>query len=145
MPVYVEEVEFRGHAMVRSMHRNTIEVTRDAHLSQRGDCIIGVLADKGPSDLSSQVRDTLRTDGSLVSVAISVDGSDAIFRFSAAGSGALTLESREEMVIRKSAFVSPRTLAVHSDAAAKDVPRVLIERLRSPAARGTLRLEVRLP
>lgn len=143
MAEYSDEVEFRGHPLVRSLHRNTIEVTRDAHLTLRGDCIIGVKADKGLTDLSSQVRDALCTDGARVSIEIVVGERSFLVR--AFGSSALTMESHEEMVIRKSAFPSPRTLAVYADAAAKDIPREVVESLRSPESRGTLRLQVQTP
>ncbi|MDA4132959.1 MAG: DUF371 domain-containing protein, partial [Thaumarchaeota archaeon] len=33
---YTDEVEFHGHPMVRSLHRTTIEVTKDPHLTIRG-------------------------------------------------------------------------------------------------------------
>jgi len=143
MPLYAEEVEFRGHPLVRSLHRNTIEVTREPHLTLNGDCIIGVSADKGPADLSSQMREALMMDGSKVTIGIRVDALEFVVR--AAGSKGLTLKSHEEMVIRKSEFASDRTLAVYANAAAKDIPRRIVESLRNPASVATLRLEVLVP
>ena len=46
--------------------------------------------------------------------------------------------------MRKSEFVSPRTLAIRADAAAKDIPRGIVESLRSPDCRGLLRIEVQV-
>jgi uncharacterized protein len=129
-----------GHRMVRAVHPTTIELTRDKDLTERGDCIIGVRADKGCSGLSGQVRKALRTDGAAVKITIEVDGMSATF--SAAGDSRLTLIDPHEMVIRKSSFISDRTLVVGSDWAAKDVPRSLVERLKDPEARGTMVLEV---
>jgi len=139
---YIDEVEFFGHPMVRSRHRNTIEVTREPNLTPRGDCIIGVRADKGLTDLSSGVREAIRTEGSELVMTIEVL-SDT-FTVRAAGSGRLPLEDAHEMVIRKSDFISPRTLAIRADAAAKDIPRRMVESLRSPGTRGLLRIEVRV-
>lgn len=143
MPAYWDEVEFRGHPLVTSLHRNTIEVTREPSLTLKGDCIIGVSADKGLSDLTTEVREALMLEDARVTIAIRVEGKEFIVR--AEGSPRLTLVSHEEMVIRKSEFTSDRTLAVHADAAAKDIPREIVEMLRSPSSVGTLRLEVHVP
>ncbi len=137
---YTDEVEFYGHPMVRSLHRTTIEVTKDPHLSINGDCIIGVRADKGLSELSASVRDSISNDSSRVLITIEVP--QERFSVKATGASALTLESHEEMVIRKSTFISPRTLALNADAAAKDIPRTMVESLRKPETRGLLKIEV---
>jgi uncharacterized protein len=140
--VYRDEVEFYGHPMVRSRHRNTIEVTRDPDLTISGDCIIGVRADKGLSDLSGEVRDSIRADGSELFITIEVPPESFVVR--AAGSSLLSLEDSREMVLRKTEFISPRTLAIRADAAAKDIPRRIVESLRSPGCRGLLRIEVQV-
>jgi hypothetical protein len=139
---YRDEVEFYGHPMVRSTHRNTIEVTRDPNLTISGDCIIGVRADKGLSDLSGDVRDAIRLDGSELLITIEVPPESFVVR--AAGSSLLSLEDSHEMVLRKTEFDSPRTLAIRADAAAKDIPRRMVENLRSPECRGLLRIEVQV-
>jgi uncharacterized protein len=140
VPVHSDEVEFFGHPMVRSAHPTTIEVTRDSHLTINGDCIIGVRADKGLTDLSAGVREALRTEGSTVTFTVEVPNHS--FAFRAFGTSSLTLESEHEMVIRRSVYVCGRTLAVRADAAAKDIPRVLVQTLRSPETKGLLRIEV---
>ena len=141
MDAQKDEVEFFGHPLVRSRHPTTIEVTRDPNLTIRGDCIIGVRADKGLSDLSSGVRESIRTKGSRLSLTLEVLSERFLIR--AAGSSHLTLEDPHEMVVRKSDFISPRTLAIGADAAAKDVPRKIVESLRNPDCRGLLKIEVR--
>lgn len=142
MKAYKDEVEFYGHPMVRSRHRNTIEVTRDPNLTISGDCIIGVRADKGLSDLSKDVRDSIRADGSELFITIEVPPERFVVR--AAGSSLLSLEDSHEMVLRKTEFISPRTLAIRADAAAKDIPRRIVENLRSSDCRGLLRIEVQV-
>jgi uncharacterized protein len=137
---YKDEVEFYGHPMVRSLHPTTIEITKDAHLTIRGDCIIGVRADKGLSELSAGVRDSIMSEKSKVLITIEVPPNEFVVR--ATGGEALTLESPSEMVIRRSTWISPRTLALNADAAAKDLPRKLVESLRNPECKGLLRIEV---
>ena len=140
MASHKDEVEFQGHPMVRSLHPTTIEVTKDPHLTINGDCIIGVRADKGLSELSSGVREAIRLEGSTLLITIEVPPES--FLVKAKGGPELTLASPTEMVIRRSQFVSPRTLALGANYAAKDVPRTITGRLRNPECRGLLRIEV---
>ena len=56
-------VEFRGHPMVRSSHPTTVEVTTEDYLTENGECIIGVGADKGCAGLSGAVKERLRREG----------------------------------------------------------------------------------
>ncbi|MGA7043503.1 MAG: DUF371 domain-containing protein, partial [Nitrososphaeraceae archaeon] len=46
-----DEVIFYGHANIRSVHPRTIEITKDPNLTLRGDCIVGISANKSCSDL----------------------------------------------------------------------------------------------
>jgi hypothetical protein len=138
---YADEVEFFGHPMVRSAHRSTIEVTRDVHLTPRGDCIIGVRADKALADLTQDVKEAIRLDGS--EIVLTLDVPPEKFTFRARGSSGLVLHSNREMVIRKSDYLCERTLAIKADASAMEIPRAIVERLRDPECRGLLRIEVR--
>lgn len=135
-----ETVTFRGHPMVRSEHPTTIEVTTEEHLTENGDCIIGVASDKGCAQLSVSVRDGLRRTGSRVLVRIKVGS--VSFAVHARGDRRLQLTNPRDIVIRKSDFISERTLAVRADASARDIPREMISALRDPAAVGSLEIEV---
>ena len=44
------EIEFSGHENIRSNHQKTIEITKESHLTPRGDCIVGVNAKYSCSD-----------------------------------------------------------------------------------------------
>lgn len=134
-----EEVAFFGHAAVRATHRTTIEVTRDEHLTPNGDCIVGVRASKGVADLGGEMKRALRSDATRVRLTLVAPGGTHCFW--ARGSEALSFESGTEMVIRKSGFVCGRTLAVHSDCSAIELPRSLVASLKSPTAAGLLRIE----
>ena len=54
----------------------------------------------------------------------------------------LTLTHREYIVIRKSDFVSPRTLAVKCDKASDLLPREMVTLLQDPKTRGTFTIIV---
>jgi len=135
-----EVVEFRGHPMVRSSHPTTIEITTEDYLTENGDCIIGVRASKGCAGLSSALKERLSTGGSRVTLKIAAGALSFIVR--AQGDPRLTLTDPHEMVVRKSDYVSDRTLAVRADASSRDLPREIVRLLKNPATRGTLEIEV---
>jgi uncharacterized protein len=135
-----EIIGFRGHPMVRSLHPTTIEVTTETHLTEKGDCIIGVSATKGCLQLSEEVKEGLRRKDSLVTIRIAAG--DHVFVLSARGDPRLELSHPHDMVIRKSDFASDRTLAVRADAAARNIPREMVRVLRDPATSARLEIEV---
>jgi hypothetical protein len=135
-----ESVEFRGHPMVRSGHLTTIEITTDDHLTVNGDCIIGVGASKGCAQLDGRVKEGLRRRGSKVTIRILVGNYS--YTVNARGDPALALSHPHDMVVRKSDFISDRTLAVQADSAAKDIPREIVHLLRNPATVGRFEIEV---
>lgn len=135
-----ETVMFRGHSMVRALHPTTIEVTTEEELTPRGDCIIGVGANKGCEQLSEAMKAAIKTRGAKVSIRVLVGGMQFVVR--ARGDPGLELTNRYEMVIRKSPFLSDRTLAVHADSAARDIPRPMIRLLTYPKTTARLEIEV---
>jgi hypothetical protein len=138
----VEVIAFRGHPMVRSTHPTTIEITTEDYLTENGDCIIGVGAEKGCAGLDQEVKEGLRKMEAPVTIRISVG--DQTFQVSARGDPRLGLSHPHDMVIRKSDFISDRTLAVRADAAARDLPRSMVRLLKDPKTVGRLELEVGL-
>ena len=126
--------------MVLALHPTTIEITTESHLTKRGDCIVGVCAEKGCAGLGEAVRTALSRDDAKVLLRFVVEGET--FAVSARGDSRLTLTHPHDMVIRKSDFVSDRTLAVGASAAAKDIPRRVAKALASADAHGYLEIEV---
>ncbi|MFP3137352.1 MAG: DUF371 domain-containing protein [Nitrososphaeria archaeon] len=137
----VETVEFRGHPNVSAIHRTTLEVTTEAELTPRGHCIIGVSADKGAAGLSDAMKAHIRAGGRL-RFELRVGGHT--FEFEGWGSRHLELSDATSIVIRRSSFVSPRTVAIRSTAAAADVPRAIVSELRG-GARGLLIISAMAP
>jgi len=126
--------------MVSALHPTTIEVTTEGHLTEKGDCIVGVGAEKGCAQLGERVKAGIRSGGSVVLLRLVVDSESFIVR--ANGDPRLTLSHPHEIVVRKSDFISDRTIAVGADAAAKDIPRDMIAKLRNPSTVGYLEVEV---
>ena len=137
-----ETVSFRGHPNVRSLHPTTVEVTTDETLSVKGDCIIGVAADRGCLGLSKTTKVALRTPGARVVLSFEVGGT--AFAIQAEGHPDLLLSHPTDMVVRKSEFISDRTLAIRADASARDLPRNIVTELKDTTAVGRMVIEVRV-
>ncbi|MEM0364348.1 MAG: DUF371 domain-containing protein [Candidatus Nitrosocaldus sp.] len=137
--VHRATITFYGHRNVRALHRSTIEVTKDEHLTLRGDCIVGVKADKACKDLNALIGDRVRQDDREIRFTILVKGME--WRFTAKGCRMLTLEDDRSIVIRKSRYICPRTLAIMSSASAIDMPREMVRMLTDESTRGVLMIE----
>ncbi|MDA4126358.1 MAG: DUF371 domain-containing protein [Thaumarchaeota archaeon] len=138
--VLVESVTFRGHPLVRSLHPTTIEVTTEEFLTEKGDCIVGVGAAKGCAGLDERIKEILRRRESMVTLRLVVGALS--FAVTASGDPRLQLSHEHDMVIRRSDFISDRTLAIRADAAAKDIPRKMVNLLRNPKTVGRLEIKV---
>lgn len=133
------EIGFYGHPNVRSLHRTTIEITRERRLGVRGDCIIGVGADCGCAGVPEELKKALRDPDHTVRFSVLVGG--RAFELSGRGHADLTLAHQDDIVLRKSGFVCPRTIAVGCDRASDDIPRGMVRLLQDPGRRGVLRIE----
>ena len=137
---FSDVVEFRGHRMVRSTHPTTIEVTTEEYLTEDGNCIIGVGASKGCAGLEAAVKEAIRSRGSRVRVRIVVGALS--FEGRAFGDPRLSLSDPHELVVRRSDFVSDRTVATGADASSRDIPREMVLLLRDPGTKGRMEIEV---
>ena len=119
-----------GHENVQAVHPSTLMLTRERHLTKTGDCVIAVAADKAVADLSQEVKEKLKKPKAKLTITIEADGLTQ--QINASGSPKLVLTNKTDMVIRKSAYISDRTLAIHADKSSNDLPRELIEKLKNP-------------
>ena len=69
-----DEIVFYGHPNVLCTHQKTIEITKMSSLTLKGDCIIGVRANKACKDLSLSLREGLQKPNSFVDIEIQVNG-----------------------------------------------------------------------
>jgi hypothetical protein len=133
-----DEVIFYGHPNVRSLHAKTIEITKDEHLTPRGDCIIGVKANKACADLDESFKHRLKSNLSVIKIEIMVG--DESFIISGRGDERLSMLNSNDIVIRKTNFVCPRTMSVLCDKASSDVPRKLVRILQDQQTKGIFRI-----
>ena len=134
------EIQFSGHENIRSNHQKTIEITKESHLTPQGDCIIGVNATSSCSDLPQELKEKLRDSNSKIIFSINVDNQE--FVLEGRGHDDLILTHDEDIVIRKSDFICPRTLAVKCDKASHLLPRHMVSLLRNPKTKGTFTITV---
>lgn len=129
------EIQFSGHENIRSNHQRTIEITKESHLTPSGDCIIGVNASASCADLPPSLKKKLQNPNSKVTFSIKVGKHE--FNVEGRGHENLILTHLEDIVIRKSDFVCPRTLAVKCDKSSDLIPREMILLLQNPKTQGT--------
>ncbi len=130
----------RGHHAVSSTHPTTLELTKEAALSKNGNCIIAVGSSAGLRDLPQAMKNALSSESCTARLTLMIGD----HRFSTEGHGAknLTFSHPTDIVVRKSGFLSDRTLMVHADRAAADLPRSLVELLQDPGRKILVELTV---
>lgn len=130
-----------GHENVVAANRTTLEITKDHHLTKKGDCIIAVSADKAISDLAPDFKKALRQD--RAKLIILIEAGDAYEKVQAHGSPRLILLHPTDIVVRKSDYISDRTLAIGADKAAIDLSDGIVKRLKNPREKVTINLTVK--
>jgi len=131
-----------GHKNIRATHESTLEITKDAQLSKKGDCVIAVSADKAVADLSPQFKESLRRENARITMLI--EAGEVVEVVNVFGSLRLILTHPTDMVVRKSSYVCSRTLAIRADKAACDLSRKLVEKLRNPKRKVKIMLTVKV-
>ncbi len=130
----------QAHDTISATHPTTLEITKDDRLTQRGDCIVAVKSSKGLCDLPPALKRVLSTPDGMARLTVRV----GMVSFSLEGRGAqgLTFSDPAEIVVRKSGFVSDRTLMVLANRGAGDIPREMVKLLQDPKNRVTIEISV---
>ncbi len=121
--VAVETIRAQGHPLITATHRTTLEVTKEPYLTPRGNCIVGVNANKSVRDLDPRVKKYIR-DGRKLLLILRVG--KIVDVVEAWGSKELTLSNPKSIVVRKSTHIDDRTLCIRANKAACDISRELI-------------------
>ena len=139
----ITEVIFAyGHENIQATHKLTLEITKEAELSKKGDCIIAVSADKAITDLSLDFKENLRRENAKMTMLI--EAGEVVEMVNAFGSPRLILKHPKDMVVRKSSYICSRTLAIQADKAACDLSRKLVEKLRNPKQKVKITLTIKV-
>jgi uncharacterized protein len=134
-----ETVKAKGHENVQSTHKTTLEFTKEKELGKNGDCIIAVSADKACADFSEGFKEALRQGAGLKIEIESGGEKDTLY---AKGSNGLLLDDEKETVIRKSDFISGRTLAINADKSSSELKKSLVAKLKKPGQEVTIVLTI---
>jgi hypothetical protein len=118
-----------GHSNIQAIHPSTLMFTKEKHLTETGDCIIAVAADKAVADLNPKFKEKLKNPDSKLTILLEAGGLTQIIH--AAGSAKLVLTHPTDSVIRKSDYISDRTLAVNADKSSLDLPREFVDKLKN--------------
>lgn len=130
MPEETEIITAYGHENIQATHKTTLEITKDKHLTKNGDCIIAVAANKSLADLSPKFKEKLRRKNAILTIRIEVEG--VVEEIKASGSSHLILTHPTEIVVRKSDYISNRTLAIRADKTSYDLSKRLVDKLKNP-------------
>jgi hypothetical protein len=125
----VEVILATGHTNIQAVHPTTLMFTKEMHLSESGDCIIAVAADKATTDLSPEFKNALREPNAKLTIII--EAGELTEQITAYGSPKLSLTNAVDIVIRKSDYKSDRTLAIKADKSSKDLTIEFIDKLRN--------------
>ena len=135
------EIPFKGHKNILSLHKKTIEITKDDKLTVNGDCIIGTNSSVACIDLPEKFKKKIQNPTTEIKFSIVAD--EHSFSIRGKGSDKLTLKHTTDIVLRKSAFTCSRTIAINCDKASDDIPRTMIKKLQNPKTSGKLVIEIK--
>ncbi|MGB9728889.1 MAG: DUF371 domain-containing protein [Thermoprotei archaeon] len=126
----IDIIYAKGHPNILATHKTTFEITKEKYLTKKGDCIIGVNANKSTLDLDPLLKKLIKTQNSKITLIL--ESGNIIEEVHGMGDPRLTLDNSTSIVIRKSNYISDRTLMINADKAAINIRRDLIEHLRKP-------------
>ena len=135
------EIPFKGHKNILSLHKKTIEITKDDKLTVNGDCIIGTNSSLACVDLPEKFKKKIQNLDTTIVFTIVAD--EYTFSIHGKGSDKLTLKHTTDIVLRRSAFTCSRTIAIKCDKASDDIPRTMVKKLQNPKTSGKLIIEIK--
>jgi len=119
-----------GHPNITAKHKTTLEFTKDKELTLKGDCIVGVKADFSLLLLKKFIK-SLKSKKIKIIIELKNKNNKKIKEEIEAEINP-GFNSDREMVIRKSDFVSKRTLGIKANKGAFELNRRFIDQLSNP-------------
>ncbi len=119
-----------GHENILATHKTTLEFTKEAFLTKRGDCVIGVNANFDLKEIKEFISSLKRSK-----IRVTVETPNGEFCEEIFAEISPNFNSDSEMVIRKYDFISDRTLAINASKAARGLKRSFISYLRQKDAK----------
>jgi hypothetical protein len=135
-----EYVEAWGHANITAKNRRTFEITKENHLTKRGDCIIAVRASKSARGLSDDFKKAAQS--STARIEIIIRSGDQRVSVKGWGDPNLTFDHETDLVARTSRYTCGRTVMIRADHAASDFTREFAQALCDPHRKVKITLGV---
>lgn len=123
-----EIIVAQGHKSILATNKKTFEITKDLSLTEKGDCIVAVAANKSGSELNNVFKKALQCKEARLTMIFKVNGEEEVVY--ARGNPNLTFNHPTDLVIRKSKFVCNRTLAIAANKTATDFSRHIVKKLQ---------------
>ncbi|MCD6492968.1 MAG: DUF371 domain-containing protein [Archaeoglobaceae archaeon] len=139
--MFSETVEAWGHPNITALHKTTFEVTKDSELSKRGDCIIGVRANKAIRDLNENLKEMLKL-GYKAKIILELPDYGIKDEIVGLGNEKMSFKHKKDIVVRKSNYVCDRTLLIKATKSAFEIDREMIKLLKDPSTRLILKIEI---
>jgi hypothetical protein len=127
-----------GHPAILSTHPSTLQITTSHELTRRGDCVVAVKSSRAVQNLPEDLKRVLSSSSGRGRLALRVGP----FEFTVEGRGdpRLRFLHDTDLVVRKSAFISDRTLMIHADKSSMDIPRDMVRLLQDANSRVTVEI-----
>ncbi len=127
-----------GHPAILSTHPTTLEITTSHELTHRGDCVVAVKSSSAVRNLPEDLKRVLSSSTGRGRLRLQVGQ----FKFTVEGRGdpRLTFSHEADLVVRKSGFISDRTLMIHADKSSMDIPRDMVLLLQDPTNRVSVEI-----
>ena len=110
-----------GHKNILATHQTTLEFTKDKDLTLKGDCIVGVNSDFDLNEIKrilknhKKIKILIKVDELVEEVNCDINPG---------------FDDGHEIVVRKTDFLSGRTLGIHADKAAINLSRKMVEMMK---------------
>jgi uncharacterized protein len=127
-----------GHPAILSTHPTTLEITTSHELTQRGDCVVAVRSSGAICNLPEDLKRALSSSSGRGRLALRVGPFE--FEVEGIGDPRLTFSHETDLVVRKSGFISERTLMIFADKSSMDIPRDMVRLLQDPTSRVTVEI-----
>ena len=114
-----------GHENIKATHKTTLEFTKDDELSKKGDCIIGIKANFDLEKIKDFIKKSKYRD-----IIITIETPDKKIKEVISAELNPHFSHDKELVIRKTDFLSDRTLAIRANKAAFELNKELINYLK---------------
>lgn len=121
-----------GHKNILATHKTTLEITKDKEVTRKGDCIIGVGADYS----LKSIKDILKDNNKIILI---IEAGNVREEISAKINHSFNCEN--EIVLRKTNFISERTLGIDASKSSFEIKRDLIKKIGNPENEISIILE----